>query len=56
MILWESLNINKNLTQHKIKLISNKCEHFQHNILKIYTFSSLKLHKGVNIKIQITKL
>ena len=32
------------------------CEHFQQNILKIYPFSSSKLHKGVNIKIQISKL
>ena len=34
--------------------MSYKCEHFQQNILKIYTFSSSKLHKVVNIKIQIS--
>ena len=56
MILWDSLIINKNLTQHEIHLTSYKCEHFQQNILKIYPFSSLKLHKWVNIKIQISKL
>ena len=36
--------------------MSYKCEHFHQNILKIYPFSSPKLHKGVNIKIQISKL
>ena len=37
-------------------LISYKCEHFEQNIQKIYPFSLSKLHKGVNIKIQISKL
>ena len=32
------------------------CEHFQQNILKIYPFSSSKMHKVVNIKIQISLL
>ena len=36
--------------------MSYKCEHFQQNILKIYPFSSSKLHKVVNIKIQISLL
>ena len=56
MILQDSLNIDKTLTQHEIYLISYTCEHFQQNVLKIYPFSSSKLHKGVNIKIQISKL
>ena len=56
MILYDSLNIDKNLTQHEIYLISFKCEHYQQNILKIYPFSSSKLHKAVIIKIQISKL
>ena len=34
IILLDSLNIDINLTQHKIHLISYKCEHFQQNILK----------------------
>ena len=34
--------------------MSYKCEHFQQNILKIYPFSSSKLHKVANIKIQIS--
>ena len=56
MILKDSLNIDKNLTQHEIHLTAYKCEHRQQNILKTYCFSSSKLHKGVNIKIQISKL
>ena len=56
IILLVSLNIDKHLTQHEIVLISYKCEHFQQNILKINRFSSPKSHKGVNIKIQISKL
>ena len=36
--------------------MSYKCEHFQQNILKIYPFSSSKLHKVVNIKIKISEL
>ena len=54
--MLDSLNIDKNFTQHEIYLIPYKCEHFQQNVLKIYPFSSSKLHKGVNIKIQISKL
>ena len=50
------LIFDKSLTQHEIYLISCKCEHFQQYISKIYPFSSLKLHKGVNIKIQISKI
>ena len=42
-----SPNIDKNLTQREILLISYKCEHFQQNILKINPFSSSKSHKGV---------
>ena len=34
--------------------MSYKCEHFQQNIQKIYQFSSSKIHKVVNIKIQIS--
>ena len=56
MILQDSLNIDKNLTQHEIYLISYKCEHFQQIVMKIYPFSSSKLHKKVNIKTQISKL
>ena len=51
-ILLDSLNIDKNLTQYEIHLISYKCEHFQQKILKINQFSSTKSH----IKIQISKL
>ena len=40
----------------KFYLISHRFEHFQQNILKIYPFSSSKLPKGVNSKIQISKL
>ena len=36
--------------------MSYKCEHFQQHIPKIYPFSSSKIHKVVNIKIQISKL
>ena len=32
------------------------CEHFQQKNLKIYPFSSSKMHKVVNIKIQISYL
>ena len=35
--------------------MSYKCEHFQQNIPKIYPFSSSKIHKVVNIKIQISQ-
>ena len=52
MILLDSLNIDKTLTQHEIHLIFYKCEHFQQNVLKIYPFYSTKSH----IKIQISKL
>ena len=50
----DSLNIVKNLTKNKIHVMSYKCEHFQQNIPKIYPFSSSKMHKVVNIKIQIS--
>ena len=46
-------NIDKNLTKKK-HVMSYKCEHFQQNIPKIYPFSSSKIHKVVNIKIQIS--
>ena len=36
--------------------MSYKCEHFQQSIPKIYPFSSSKIHKVVNIKIQISLL
>ena len=36
--------------------MSYKCEHFQQNIPKIYPFSSSKIHKAVNFKIQISYL
>ena len=49
-----SLSIDKNLTKNKIHVISYKCEHFQQNIPEIYPFSSSKIHKVVNIKIQIS--
>ena len=52
IILLNSLNIDKNLTQHEIHLISYKCEHFQQNILKINPFSTTKSH----IKFQTSKL
>ena len=52
----DSLNIDKNLTQHEIHTISYKFEHFQQNILKTNPFSSSKSHKGVNIKIQTSKV
>ena len=29
LILWDSLNIDKNLTQHEIHIISYNVEHFQ---------------------------
>ena len=48
--------IDKNLTKNKIHVMSSKCEHFQQNIPKIYPFSSSKIHKVVNIKIQISYL
>ena len=51
---FDSLNIVKNLTKNKIHVMSYKCEHFQQNIPKIYPFSSSKIHKAVNIKIQIS--
>ena len=36
-------------------MTKTKCEHFQQNFLKIYPFSSSKLHKGVNIEIRCFK-
>ena len=54
--MLDSLNIDNKLTQHETHYISYKCEHFQQNILKINPCSSLKSQKGVNIKIQISKL
>ena len=56
VILLDSLNIDKNPTQHESHLISYKCEYFQLNILKINPCSSSKSHKGVSIKNQILKL
>ena len=54
IILYDSLNIDKNLTQNKIHVMPYKCEHFQQNVLKIYPFSLSKLNFLVNIKIQIS--
>ena len=54
-IFLDSLNIDKNPTQHLIHLISYKCKHFQHNIIK-KTFSSSKSHKGVHLNFKFQNL
>ena len=56
IILLDSLNSDKNLTQFEIHLISNKCQQFQQSVLKMNSFSSSMSIKGANIKIQILKL